>query len=79
MRPLRRHAKRSPWLFAYRATVLGALVLSILLQLAELKVAGAIYRLVKIEAEILIRATEPDPAPSRPSTRPPVDLRIVAR
>jgi hypothetical protein len=50
-------------LFTYRGAVLGALVLSILLQLAQLRVSEATYKLVRIEAQILLQLTEPAPTP----------------
>jgi hypothetical protein len=65
-------------LFTYRAAVLGALVLVVLLQLALLRVAEATYKLVKIEAEILLMATAPE-EPRRPAPRAPADLRIAER
>jgi hypothetical protein len=64
-------------LFTYRALVLGALVLSILLQLALLGVADSIYKLVKIEAMILLQATAHEaPAAAKP---PQTDLRVAER
>ena len=53
-------------LFTYRAAILGALVLTILLQLALLRIQRATYELVKIEALILLQesaAVPPAPAP----------------
>jgi len=53
-------------LFTYRAAILGALVLTILLQLALIRIQRATYELVKIEALILLQesaAVPPAPAP----------------